>query len=385
MNILHIQHPFIPDKGYQENYLPQKQAELGHEVTMVTSDVVPKKFADQVDTFEFTPGEDVYDGVTIKRLPSFSIHDAATYTYGVERAIREQNPDVIHSHRLISLHTVQSLIGDKLSNSKLIFDAHIDNDNFHLNSVGKSIGFSIYRNTVIPFVERNAEAIIAVNPYCENFLRNTCDIPSEMIRFLPLGADTDKFHPSESARSAIRDELDYDDEEIVYIFAGNISPTKDLKNLLRAFTDVNFEKKQLLILGEGQEEYLDQLRKLACDLNVVDQVSFHSFVPHSDLYRYYNASDVGIWPGKLGITIIEGIACGLPVVLPESPATEFLIDGNGLSYQRGNVNELSACMERYGRNEDLRMRAATAAEKLVEERLSWDQIAKRSIELYGSS
>jgi glycosyltransferase involved in cell wall biosynthesis len=382
MDILHIQHPFVPDQGYQENYLPRKQAELGHEVTMVTTDVLPKKFRGQADQSEFRPGEYEYDGVNVRRLPSVSIHDAATYSRGVARAIRELNPDIVHSHRLISLHTLQSLVGSRRSSTRLFFDAHIDNDNFHLDSIVKSVGFGLYNRTVIPAARQNSDAIIAVNPYCERFLRERCGIPAEEIRLLPLGADTDKFYTSASERRATRDELGYDDDEVVYMFAGNVSPTKDIENLVRAFATVDSEEKQLLILGEGPDDYMERLRTLVDGLGLTSRVTFHNFVPHSDLYRYYNAGDVGVWPGKLGITIIEGIACGLPVILPKSPATEFLIDKNGLSYRRGDVDELSDCMSRYAHDEDIRTSAAIASERLVQERLSWDRIARRSIEIY---
>ena len=33
----------------------------------------------------------------------------------------------------------------------------------------------------------------------------------------------------------------------------------------------------------------------------------HDFVSHDRLADFYNAADIGVWPGKLGITIIEAV------------------------------------------------------------------------------
>jgi len=61
MRIAHLQHPYIPNMGYQENYLPSKQQELGHDVHIITTNIVPKKFEERSSNWE--TGSYVYDGV----------------------------------------------------------------------------------------------------------------------------------------------------------------------------------------------------------------------------------------------------------------------------------------------------------------------------------
>jgi len=40
MNIVHVHHPYIPNRGYQENCLPHAQRAAGHDVTIVTGTVL---------------------------------------------------------------------------------------------------------------------------------------------------------------------------------------------------------------------------------------------------------------------------------------------------------------------------------------------------------
>lgn len=386
MKIVHLQHPYIPDKGYQENYLPKEQAKLGHDVSIISSNILPEKFINQSQPSKFDSGKYQLDrGITLERLDSYSLHGAATYSRGVAKLISREDPDIVHSHRLISLHTLQSILGNEFSDAKLFFDAHIDNDNFHLDTVGKRLSFEIFNNFIVHLAESKASKIFPVNPYCEQFLKNEMGISEQKIELLPLGVDSEKFAKSESERTDTRDQLGYTDQDIVFIFAGNIMPRKDLEKLLQAFSKLGLSNKELLVLGEGETSYVDTLHQIAADENISNRVTFHGFVPHSKLSYFYNAADIGVWPGKLGITIIEAISCGLPVILPKSPATEFLIDGNGLTYNRGDTMDLVSGMNNYGSNKELREASSKSAIELVQNELAWSEIAKQSIEHYKSA
>ena len=41
MKIVHVMSWYIPNMGYQENYLPTEQKKRGHDVEIITSDKIP--------------------------------------------------------------------------------------------------------------------------------------------------------------------------------------------------------------------------------------------------------------------------------------------------------------------------------------------------------
>ncbi|AUV82857.1 hypothetical protein C2R22_15425 [Salinigranum rubrum] len=391
MKIVHVLHPFVPGLGYQENYLPAKQRALGHDVTVLTSDRFPAKFRDHVGSDRFPVGTTTHDGVPVRRLGTrlelSPIGDVLLA--GLWPALDELDPDVVHLHNLVSPRTLQTLAYAARVPVKLYVDVHIDNDNFHLDTPVKRIAFEAFKRTVLPLLVRRADGFLPVNPQSETFLREGLGVPEERISHLSLGVDTTRFTSDPAAGAAVRAELGIDPDRPLLVFAGNVEPTKDVETLLGAFAQVaqtpdsDTGAPVLLVLGGGDEAYLASLRALAERLGVGEQVRFHGSVPHEELSAYYNAADVGVWPGKLGIAIIEAIGTGLPIVVCDSEATTFLTAyDNGLVFARGDVAELATELRRYLDDETLRATHAARAIEYARERLSWERIAERSIELY---
>jgi glycosyltransferase involved in cell wall biosynthesis len=128
---------------------------------------------------------------------------------------------------------------------------------------------------------------------------------------------------------------------------------------------------------------LQSLHARTARLGVADRVHFVGRVPHEELPGYYNAADVGVWPGKLGVSIIEAIGTGLPIVVCDSEATSFLTAyDNGLVFPRKDCTALVDRLTSYLSDEELRTAHGARAVEYATERLSWAKIAERSIELY---
>lgn len=382
MKIAHIQHPYFPGLGYQENHLPAKQRELGHDARIFTSDYLPRTSeAEVIGTGNFT-----YKGVPTTRLKASPDLESigSVGLRGLSAELEQFNPEIIHSHGLYSIYALQSLWYSFQEETKLFVDVHIDNDNFHVNSLPKWVGYHSHRYLVLPFLKRRVKTFLPVNPYAEKFLTDELEIPSSMVKLLSLGVDTEVFSPDING-DPLREELGINEDEQVLISAGNLNETKDLEVLIHAFDSVVGEQSnvRLLIVGPGPEEYLREIKELVAEAGLSDQVIFCGEVPHESLPQYYNLADVGVWPGKLGITIIEAIGCGLPVIVCDSTATDFLIaNGNGASFKRGDSGALAEVISQLVSDPDLIGSYSQNSVEYAQNELSWRKIAERSIELY---
>lgn len=384
MKIAHVTPVFVPGMGYQENYLPWKQMELGHDVSIITS--TASRFQIYQNDKNI-PDSGVYDkdGIKVHRLKTLAEFESIgrIVISGLERKLREVDPDIVHSHEFVNTSNIRSCFFAFHSDANLFIDVHIDNDNFHLDNMIKRLGFSGFKKMFLPNINKVTDNFLPVNPYAEWFLKQNTGIPTGKIERLPLGVDKNVFCPSAKERRKKRRQLAIDRGQPLIVTAGNIDRTKDIDILLQAFADIDRDNAHLIIVGDGPPKYMQSLRQIVNCLDIGGSVDFLDPVPHDELSQYYNAADIGVWPGKFGITIIEAIATGLPSVVSQNRATDLVLQNdNGLSFQRGAADELRDLIERYLSNSTLRSIHSENGIELVNDHLSWESIAEKSIQIY---
>jgi glycosyltransferase involved in cell wall biosynthesis len=106
----------------------------------------------------------------------------------------------------------------------------------------------------------------------------------------------------------------------VILGVGELCARKDFATLLRGYARVRAQRPcRLIILGRGKLR--DELRRLATELGVGNDVDFPGFVP--DPQRYMAHARVfaftSRWEG-LGFVLIEALAVGTPVVSTDCPS-----------------------------------------------------------------
>lgn len=105
------------------------------------------------------------------------------------------------------------------------------------------------------------------------------------------------------------------------IFAGRLIKEKRVDLLIRSLSIVKESNPHVscLIIGDGPE--MDNLKKLAHDLNLLPNLKFIGFLENvPDLLSYMKSSKVFVLPSEregFGMVVVEANACGLPVVVVE--------------------------------------------------------------------
>lgn len=129
------------------------------------------------------------------------------------------------------------------------------------------------------------------------------------------GIDTDLFTLSE----------DHDD---YLLFAGRIVPEKGVKEAVQVAQQLN---QRLLIIGPvypEQREYFDQ--NIKPHLN--EKILYLGFVEREQIVRYYQKAKALLmpiqWEEPFGLTMIEALACGTPVIgFRRGSVPEVIVDG----------------------------------------------------------
>ena len=381
MRIAHICQWFIPGLSYQENFLPQEQAKLGHEVWILTSGRIPPALPTPVS--RFPPGLYKEDSVHIKRLPSIMPlkNRGQVFLCNLHPALKRINPDIVHVHGLWFLPTLQVMI--RGSSFALVADDHADNGNLPTGR-GNIVRFGFAR-WACKRINGKGGKIFSVNPFSRWFVTEVLATPPEAVHFLPLGVNTRTFYPDLERQTEGRKKLQLSQNACVFITSGRLTPGKGFELLFTAFAEIHSRHRttRLIVIGSGSPAYENQLRHLADRLKIKPAVIFLPWMSQEDLCTYYNAADVGVLPGKLG-GIREILAVARPLIVPDHLATGYFVErGNGLTFIPDNFSSLAEAMLSYIENPELRKQQGEKSLQVAGEHFSWKAIARDSLQVYS--
>lgn len=376
MRILHVIDYFQPLMGYQETHLAATQIERGHEVRVITSDrfapVLYKGNAvhEVLGNRIRTAGLHTEEAIEVLRLPVCIEIYNNLWLRGLRRAITEFRPDAIHVHGVFSLSAIRlSLTRRLIGNAKLIMDEH----KVYGERTGTLPARAIYGAFRLLFrrtISRNSDCLIAVTEETRDLMVSLYGISAEQIRIVPLGCDTSVFRPGSLDGQKLRESYDIPSGRMVYCYVGRISPEKGVNLLVDAAIGLLRSGKDICVLcvGPKNEEYFRMVTDKVIGSGFESRFIFLPPVPNKDLSRYYSMADAGIWPKQCSITMLEAMACGLPVIISnKSGATERVSDGeNGLLYEDGSVDDLMAKMLTLMATKTRLRMSAAAREKAVQ-------------------
>lgn len=372
--------------GYTENCLPKALAELGHDVTVITSNLnvygnereYERTYGAFLGPADQGTGQFRRDGYTVHRLSSGRLRGYVVIR-GLAAKIRDLKPDVVLSLEIASLNTFL-LAGLRLtSRFRLFAETHQ-----HLSVVRpymrdgsgpflKRLGYRLTRTLPTWASSLAAEKCYAIAPDCILVARDYYGVPARKLVLRPLGTDTTLFHPpgtpAEMARrDDMRRELGYGPEDIVCIYTGRFSGAKDPLALAKAVSHLADRGLPYhgLFVGEG-----DQKQAIGACRNT----RVVPFARHTDLADLYRIADLAVWPKQESMSMLDAAASGLPIVVSAEIGESDRIEGNGRVYIENSIEDLARVLAGLAGADERKALGATGRNKM-EQRYSWTAIAK---------
>jgi len=161
----------------------------------------------------------------------------------------------------------------------------------------------------------------------ENLILHYGALP-EKIGVVPCGVNLEQFKPV--SKGSARQYLGFGNDKII-LFVGRIDPLKGIDRLIQAIPYLqNIQGLKLVVIGGGEnsQREIEQLQKLACNLNIQDSVTFLGLIKHEQLPYFYSAADVCVVPSyyeSFGLVALESLACGTPVVATDVGNLKYII------------------------------------------------------------
>jgi glycosyltransferase involved in cell wall biosynthesis len=175
------------------------------------------------------------------------------------------------------------------------------------------------------------------------------------------------------------------------LYAGRISPHKNLVRIIQAFAALKAElEKQakypdlkLIIIGDELSKHPD-LRRTAIRSGVQNDVRFMGFVPIEMLRLFYDAAKVFVFPSLFegfGLQPLEAMAHGTPVVTSNTSSLPEVIGQAAVLVNPENVFEIMRALHRVLLDQSVRDKIRQRGYEQVK-KYSWDASAQRILEVY---
>jgi glycosyltransferase involved in cell wall biosynthesis len=185
--------------------------------------------------------------------------------------------------------------------------------------------FPIERLAIEDRVVAEADRIIAECPQDRQDLMRLYRADPGRIATIPCGFDASEFQPI--ARSRARAALGLPGDEPIILQLGRMVPRKGVDNVIRGLARLRKGRgvpARLLVVG-GESRTPDpvrcpeigRLQAIAHEEGVSDAVTFVGSRDRHELRDYYGAANVFVstpWYEPFGITPVEAMACGTPVI-----------------------------------------------------------------------
>jgi len=169
------------------------------------------------------------------------------------------------------------------------------------------------------------DRVVATSDRAKSYLQ----VPATVVMH---GVDTQVFHPAPN-RAALRLQLNLPPQAVILGCFGRIRAQKGVDLLVEAACTLLPSRPHLHLIFTGRVTddnrtfHAAQLARLTA-AGIADRVQFLGELPWADVVRHYQALDLFVAPARwegFGLTPLEAMACGVPVVASRVGAFEALI------------------------------------------------------------
>jgi glycosyltransferase involved in cell wall biosynthesis len=297
----------------------------------------------------------------------------------IRRLIVEHHIDLVHSFSATASLAINIALRGRVSNGVRLVSSPMG-----LQNSPRELPVTTWlRNW---FLALGAEQILVISPEIRRHLRRVGAPDQTLVDFNFVGLDIDAFQPSPDDYLSVRREFSFPPEAQIVATIGALHPRKSHELFVQAAVTVSDAepRARFLVIGEG--ELRSDLELLTRARGLADRLHFTGV--RDDVARLLSATDVYVKPGVvegfIGITVLEALGLGKPVVAFETEDVKLaLTDGEtGLIARNGDVGSLAERIVYLLRNPSVGDRLGQAGQQVVLQRFDFGVLAGRLEEFY---
>jgi len=205
--------------------------------------------------------------------------------------------------------------------------------------------FAAWYRLFLPILARRVRKVFTPSETMKNKIMRRFEIENVLVT--PNGVDCAVFHPDAKQQK-------HDLPECYILFVGSLEPRKNLGILVRAWSEIKNDFKDIWLIIAGASGHVFR----SSTLPEAERVRTLGYVSEEDLPGLYAKATLLVLPSQdegFGLTALEAMACGTPVVASDGGALPEVVGDAGLIFNLTNPDGLSTTMKRCLSDNDLRL------------------------------
>lgn len=258
-------------------------------------------------------------------------------SWKIRSIIKSEMPDIVHTR---NWGTIDGVLAAGLAGVRSV--VHGEHGRDHDDAAGINFKRNLFRR----LLSFNIRRFVAVSADLNDWLVKVVGINADKVTTIINGVDTEKFNPSNTDKRNAKLKLGFDPDEVLIGSVGRLDRMKNYCFFIEALEQLKNRGFHFsgVIVGEGPE------RQPLEDLIVQTGVPVSLVGKRHNVGDYLNAFDLFVLPSineGISNTILEAMACGLPVVATRVGGNpELLIDGvSGCLVESNDIIGLSDAIE----------------------------------------
>lgn len=363
---------------FTDTYYPQVNG-------VATSVLMLKKYLEmkghQVYIFTTTDPKSNDKEINVYRVPSVPFISERRvgmfYNPSLAKLIKNLGLDIIHTHTEFSLGIFGRSMAKEL-NIPLLHTYH---------TIYEDYTHYIAKLGIFDSIAKNAARKISSN-FCNSV--DKVIVPTDKVKDLllsyevkkditviPTGIELNKFSRDKYDGISIhnlRISLGIEKDDKILLYIGRISKEKNIEEILHAMKTYLKDRKKvkLVLIGDGPEK--SNLEVMAKEFNIHEQIIFAGERPWDEIGMYYQIGDVFVSASQSetqGITYIEALASGLPVVAKADECLSGVLEDDINGYAFNSEEDFIGYLDSILYNELKQEKLAFGAMKSIRKFSAW--------------
>ncbi len=222
---------------------------------------------------------------------------------------------------------------------------------------------------------RSSRIITVSNTTKHDFLASY-KMDASRVRVVHHGVDPEFF--------GIREQYSRNGSQRYVLTVSTQHPHKNFLRLLLAYADFAHERPDVNLVMVGMRGFeAAEIERVIAECGLRDKVRCTGWIPRQELYALFAGADALIYPTSFegfGMTLLEGLAAGLPVACSAIEPVRTLAGNAALLFDPDRVEDIAAALRRITGDETLRRTLSEAGPARARD-FNWEKAARATLEV----